>query len=635
MTYKINNILKQLLMNKKLKLNFDKSLPRFKFGPKVLIRSKAKQRTVPLIDILAPFSYEEKWNSLDWSVIRRSVFSVQERIYALRKANKIDEMISLQLELVSSLDAKFLAVRRVTQDNMGKVTAGVDGMCRLLKSQRYSLALNHLGLSPSSASPIRRVWIPKPGTAEKRPLGIPTIFDRAKQALVKLALEPEWEAVFEPHSFGFRPGRNCHDALKQIRTSLIHSPKFVYDADVRKCFDTIDHDALLAKLSQVPGNEIYDIISMWLKAGIMEDVYGPFPPYNPMGTPQGGIVSPLLANIALHGLENAVHTAILRHPFLLNKVKMSQQTKVIRYADDFVILAPTRAVLDVCIHSTAEFLSSIGLEISVNKTRVLHTLNKALCPDGNNKFKFLGMIIYQIPVGKYRAGKASGGRRVLWSVRVLPHPKKVKSHFDSLRSIIKSSSSAFELIVRANPVIRGWRNYFSKSDGATAGLVGSLNRRLYLLVSNWAKRVFKTRKRVSNLWKTVGTNKWTFYSVDPSRKKERYLLNYDVSWSLVQYESIRVDSSPFDGNFEYWLKRGSRATSTRSIKSRLFKRQTGLCPLCKLPFNPGIDLMEIDHIIPKSSGGTDSLSNLQLLHKECHSSKSSAERKSRRIQFAE
>jgi RNA-directed DNA polymerase len=192
-----------------------------------------------------------------------------------------------------------LAVRRVTQDNHGKKTAGVDGIKSLSPAQRLVL-VKQIELNAKS-KPTRRVWIPKPGTSEERPLGIPTMNDRALQALIKLVLEPEWEAKFEANSYGFRPGRSCHDAIEAIFNTIRSKSKFVLDADISKCFDKINHQTLLSKLNTFP--TLRRQIRAWLKAGVM-DGKKLFPTEE--GTPQGGVISPLLANIALHGLEEMI-----------------------------------------------------------------------------------------------------------------------------------------------------------------------------------------------------------------------------------------------------------------------------------------------------------------------------------------
>lgn len=197
--------------------------------------------------------------------------------------------------MLKSKAAKLLAVRKVTQDNRGKRTPGIDGKTALTPQERLKVA-KQLNIS-SKAKPTRRVWIPKPGKIEKRPLGIPTIDDRALQALVKLALEPEWEAVLEPNSYGFRPGRSAHDAIETIFASL-KIPKYVLDAAISQCFDKINHGVLLDKLGTFPA--MRRLIKAWLKGGVIDN--GVFQKTD-AGTPQGGVICPLLANIALHGMD--------------------------------------------------------------------------------------------------------------------------------------------------------------------------------------------------------------------------------------------------------------------------------------------------------------------------------------------
>ncbi len=193
--------------------------------------------------------------------------------------------------------AKCLATRRVTQDNRGKKTAGVDGVKNVSPERRLHLAA--LLTLPVKATPTRRVWIPKPGTpAEQRALGIPVMKDRAEQALVKLALEPEWEARFEPNTYGFRPGRSCHDAIEAIFLAIRYKPKYVLDADIAKCFDRINHQALLDKLHTFPA--MRRAIRAWLKAGVMDG--GTLYPTDE-GTPQGGVATPptMLQNRGIRG----------------------------------------------------------------------------------------------------------------------------------------------------------------------------------------------------------------------------------------------------------------------------------------------------------------------------------------------
>jgi RNA-directed DNA polymerase len=225
-----------------------------------------------------------EWKAIPWRKLERVVFKLQTRIYQAKRRGDVQAVRNLQRLLMTSWSAKYLAVRRVTQDNRGKQTAGVDGVKALTPPQRLKLAQT-LVLT-GRVRPLRRVWIPKPGTDERRPLGIPTMANRATQALLKLALEPEWEAVFEPNSYGFRPGRSAHDAIKAIHGGICLKPKYVLDADIAKCFDRIDHQALLHKLNTTP--TVRRVIRAWLRAGVLEN--GELYP-TAMGTPQGGVAT--------------------------------------------------------------------------------------------------------------------------------------------------------------------------------------------------------------------------------------------------------------------------------------------------------------------------------------------------------
>ena len=225
-----------------------------------------------------------EWNDINWPKVERDVFKLQKRIYQASERGDTTSAHRLQRLAMRSWDACLLAVRKVTQDNRGKKTAGIDGVKSLQPEQRLALA-KRIQQSPyeTQGLPTRRVWIPKPGTQEKRPLGIPTMEDRAQQALAKLALEPEWEAKFESGSFGFRPGKSAHDAIKYSYCCISDSPRYVLDADISKCFDRINHKALLEKMGTYP--QLRRLVKGWLKAGVMDGDLFP----TDEGTPQGGV----------------------------------------------------------------------------------------------------------------------------------------------------------------------------------------------------------------------------------------------------------------------------------------------------------------------------------------------------------
>lgn len=236
-----------------------------------------------------PETVSEDWSLVPWRKLERHCYRLQKRIYRASEQGNHTVVHRLQQLLMRSRSARLLAVRRVSQDNQGKNTAGIDGVKAITPRERLALAeaIHPRHHKQRKAKPVRRVWIPKPGKTEKRPLGIPTLADRANQALAKLALEPEWEAKFEGNSYGFRPGRGCHDAIEAIFVEIGQKAKYVLDADIRGCFEHIDQTALLNKLATYPA--MRQAIRAWLKAGILEGQE--FSP-SEEGTPQGGVIMP-------------------------------------------------------------------------------------------------------------------------------------------------------------------------------------------------------------------------------------------------------------------------------------------------------------------------------------------------------
>lgn len=307
------------------------------------------------------------WKKLDWSDLQGKLYLIQRNIYDQTKNGNLVEVKRLQDLIIEDKWFKFLAVKRVTVDNKGRKTAGIDGIKSMSPIERYNLGqkLTLDGL----ASPVLRVWIPKPGTDEKTPLGIPTIIDRAKQALAKFALEPQMEAIFENHSYGFRPGRKANDATWLIRHKLKYGPMWVYDADIKKCFDRISHKTLINKVST--NTSIKNQIKAWLEAGIFEKGEEAFPTQG-IGTPQGGVISPLLANLALDGAQSKIWNEVYKKT---GNKKNANKVLFVRYADDFVIISAEKEWLEIAINAVKLHLAETGLEINNQKTRTLHTLN--------------------------------------------------------------------------------------------------------------------------------------------------------------------------------------------------------------------------------------------------------------------
>jgi RNA-directed DNA polymerase len=332
-------------------------------------------------------------------------------------------------------------VRQVTQDNRGKCTAGVDGVKNLSPRQRLKLAFALANLAAWRAKPLRRTYIPKPGRKEKRGLGIPVMADRALQALVKRVLEPEWEALFEPNVYGFRPGRSAHDALEAIFNAICKIAKYVLDADIEKCFDRIDHDALMEKLVTIPS--VARLVRAWLKAGVLDEGKWIFPQ---AGTPQGGVISPLLANIALHGFEEALKGVGKQHSVI-----------VVRYADDFVVLCRDLDTLLTAKEKAETWLADVGLRLKEAKTHVTHTLHEH---EGRTGFDFLGFNVRQYPVGKYRLRTFKG--RSGFKTIISPAKKGQSRHTEKVNGIVHQYRAAPQraLITNLNPVVCGWSQYY-------------------------------------------------------------------------------------------------------------------------------------------------------------------------------
>lgn len=561
------------------------------------------------------------WKDVEWTKVHRRVRRYQYRIFKASAMGNQDLVHKLQRRLINSLDAKLVSVQRVTTLNKGKNTRGVDRQIITTDSQKinlvYSLKLDE------KASPIRRVYIPKPGKTEKRPLGIPTIRDRAKQCLAKLALEPEWEAVFEPNSYGFRPGRSCHDAIEAIFTQLRQKERFVLDADIAKCFDQIDHERLIAKLNTFPAMRAQ--IRAWLKAEIMVG-YANRPKLvieNNEGTPQGGIISPLLANVALHGLESHLkqwYVETQRPMYNLDtKQGMVQRKKeigIIRYADDFVVIAPYRGVVEAAYNEIESWLKDMGLELSSEKTRIVSSYEA---------FSFLGFSIitvrnndkHKVKIHVSRTSKA----RLIEKISTLSRARR--------------SSSAYQFIKELSPIIIGWGNYFKYCECSYE--FQQMDNRIYNILRKWVfrrksqgmsrddlkQKYFPEGKEYK--WQgKVHHDNWVLTGSNKKTKVEDFLPK--LSWiASSKFVKVKGSYSPFNGDHLYWTLRLSSYNFYGHTKSKLIKRQGAKCGICGQLFYTD-DLLETDHIIPISHGGKKTYSNLQVVHSHCHITKTSLDR---------
>jgi RNA-directed DNA polymerase len=436
----------------------------------------------------------------------------------------------------------------------------------------------------NKAKAVRRVWIPKPGKDEKRPLGIPTVEDRARQALVKMALEPYWEAKFEGTSYGFRPGRSAHDAVARIYLVINKKPNYVLDADISKCFDKIDHAYLLKKL-QCP-TPVRNQVKAWLKAGIMDK--GAFD--KPVaGTPQGGVISPLLANIALDGMIRDVEETIPKKYMGRKDGKSIFQhpVKIIRYADDFVVLHPELEVIYKAKEAIEAWLKPVGLELKPEKTRICHTLNEIIVPESELTvppgFDFLGFNIRQYPAGKYKCARL--GTRIPKELRgtkegreynllgfktlIKPSKKAIKAHHEAIKVVIKTHKTSPQagLIKYLNPIIRGWSNYYS---GVASKKTFSLEDYvMWSILRAWAvsRRGRNNKGHTIRKYFRIGRHgAWTFATTDG------LTLWKHTDTEIRRHTLIQPDKSPYDGDWVYWSTRRGTDIETPTRVAKLLKK---------------------------------------------------------------
>lgn len=569
----------------------------------------------------------QAWSDVDWILCEKRVYRLQKRIFSASRDGDKGKVHFLQRKLICSLDAKLISVRRVTQINKGRKTPGIDKRIISNNEEKFLLASN-LKVE-GKASTIRRVWINKAGKDEKRPLGIPTIKDRALQMLVKLALEPEWEAKFEPNSYGFRPGRSCHDAIQAIFIQSRQKSLFVLDADIRKCFETISHQKLLNKLGTF--SLIENQINSWLIAGIMEEhsnVSTDKVMPNTQGTPQGSVISPLLANIALHGMEDLVKeyycSTLYRGPSKVAIRDRKAQIALVRYADAFVVLHKD----DQIVYATKAILSKwlkqhMDLEFSNAKTNIKST---------DNGYEFLGFHIMSIYAAESNKPKC----------QISVSKTSKKNFLRKTREIIQNNraASAAQLIYLLSPIVVGWCNYFRYAECSKSfkqveyGLFSQIRAWVFRRKSKGLNTKAKLKEKYFPEKTTVTfngkvhTGNWILKALVRGRRNElkEVFLPYPSWVASERWVKIKQNSSPFDGQDLYWSQRNAKYSNWNKQKVILVKFQNYACPICQRKFLEN-DILEIDHIKPVGLGGTDKISNLQVVHDFCHFKKSTTDKK--------
>lgn len=545
---------------------------------------KAEQACAPLHD-------EVDWNAINWREVTENVRRLQARIVKAVQEGRWGKVKALQRLLTRSYSGRCLAVRRVTE-NRGKKTAGVDGVTWDTPARKGQAVaeLRQRGYRPQ---PLRRVYIPKSSDpTQKRPLSIPTMLDRAMQALYLLALDPVAEEQADPNSYGFRRERATADAIEQcfiILRGRKGAPEWILEGDIKACFDRISHDWLLA---HVPMEK--HILRQWLEAGYLEkDAFHP----TEAGAPQGGVISPVLANLTLDGLEGK-----LRERFPIGK-RPANGVHFVRFADDFIVTARSREVLETQVRPLiVQFLDERGLELSERKTRITHI---------EEGFDFLGQNV----------------RRYNGKLIIKPSKKNLHRYLEKVRGITRThrAGTAGELIRRLNPIIRGWANYHRHV--CSKATYGYSDYAVFQTIWRWAKRRHPNKGARwvrRKYFFTVGHRSWVFSGTARGKegRQQALHLRYAVHTPIRRHVKIRGAANPYDPQWEFYFEQRTQRKMMDRLREhpklrRLWTSQGGKCPRCgqAITWESG---WHTHHKVWRTRGGENDAGNLEMLHPTCH-----------------
>jgi RNA-directed DNA polymerase len=540
-------------------------------------------------------SEAKEWYAIDWPTIQRNVRRLQARIAQATKEGRWGKVQALQRLLTHSYSGKVLAVRRVTENN-GKKTPGVD---REIwdTPEKKTQAVHELKCRGYQPQPLRRVYIPKSDGKTRRPLGIPTMKDRSHQALHLLALDPVLETTADHNSYGFRQQRSCADAIEQCFNALkTATTQWILEGDIKSCFDKISHDWLTA---HVPMDRA--ILQKWLKAGYMDKcVFHE----TAEGTPQGGIISPALANCALDGLERILQGKYPNGTRLKSLGGKLPSVNFIRYADDFIITSKSRELLEGEIKPLVEqFLQERGLELSPTKTVITHV---------EQGFDFLGQNVRRYPCGK---------------LLIKPSKKNVKTFLKGIRQTIRAarSSPAVDLINQLNPKIRGWANYHRHI--VSSRTFSHVDHEIFSSLWRWARRRHPKKNRrwlKEKYFEPHGTRNWVFtaerYDDQGQPFKIRLLLARDTP--IRRHVKVKSEANPYDAAYETYFEKREADHMQSTLKGSRFLRflwyeQGGLCVACNTRLTR-LSGWFLHYCVPRVMGGPRNAENCVLLHPECH-----------------
>lgn len=528
------------------------------------------------------------WTQINWCKVNTEVSRLQRRIAEAQKQGRYAKIKSLQYLLTHSFSAKALAVRKVTE-NTGKRTPGIDGQTwdNSLKKSTAVESLKRRGYQPKS---LKRVYIKK-SNGKLRPLGIPTMKDRAMQALHAFALEPIAETTADLNSFGFRKKRSTADAIAQsfIVLAQTKSPQWILEADIQSCFDKISHEWLLAN---IPMDKT--ILRKWLKAGYVDKHLWHA---TEEGTPQGSLISPVLANLTLDKLQQQ-----LKDRFPNPKSNHYLKINLVRYCDDFIITGETKELLEQKVKPYLQsFLSERGLKLSEEKTKITHI---------NEGFNFLGFNL----------------RKYNGKLLTKPSKKNVLNILTKIRNLIKCNKQATpgKLINLLNPILRGWCNYYRHV--VSKRTFARLRSETFRMIWRWCKRrhPMKSIKWIKcSYFKSVEKSNWEFFGDIMSRGKIKETILFNPQKvQIKRHVKVKAEANVYDPKWKNYFEQRDGYFMKYQLKEKqhllfLWNKQKGVCPICK----QGITIeskWQNHHVIHKAQGGNDTSENRMLLHETCH-----------------
>jgi RNA-directed DNA polymerase len=560
------------------------------------LKEKHVLKTINKFNTPAVSPHTQSWGMIDWRKIYKYVKKLRQRIFRAEQLGQKRKVRKLQRLMIRSKANLLLSIKKVTQINKGKKTPGVDGEIALSSEDRLMLynTLKRYNIKYIRPKPAKRTYIPKKN-GKMRPLGIPIIKDRIFQNIVKNALEPQWEASFESSSYGFRPKRSAQDAIQNLFTKLSarSTRQWIFEGDFKGCFDNLNHQYIMNCLEGFPAKAT---VYKWLKAGYVDNNT-----FNSTdtGTPQGGIVSPLLANIALHGMEEAL--GVKYYLDRGNHILARNSVGVVRYADDFVIVCKTKEEAQTMYEKLKPYLEKRGLTLANDKTKVTHI---------SEGFDFLGFNLRQY--------KINNGMRLL----IKPSKASIRKAKETIKTVFKQmrGKPVRELVMELNPIVRGIGNYYSSQ--VSKKVYGSLDRYIWIKTRKYLKNLHD-KKPFKWIYKRyfkpdyMGASKDKWILTDPHDSKTQL---FKMSWTpIVRHAVVKFRNSPDDASLKaYFEERDKKDFIRNNVFSRrkLAKSSNYKCRVCKQSL-VGEEPLKINLIVPLKLNGDERYGNMELLHKAC------------------